>query len=102
MVHVLADEKRLASFLPRLTELAEQRRVLIVIDNIESLLTEGGQWRDDRWGKVVAALSGHKGRGRLILTSRRVPATGTGGLGWRRWTRCRRMRRCCSPGSCRT
>ncbi|HEX3963297.1 MAG TPA: CHAT domain-containing protein [Trebonia sp.] len=81
MVHVLADERRLASFLPRLTELAEQRRVLIVVDNIESLLTEGGQWRDDRWGKVIAALSGHKGRGRLILTSRRIPASGTGGLG---------------------
>jgi hypothetical protein len=80
MVHVLADEEQLTAFLPRLTELAEQRRVLIVIDNIESLLTEGGRWRDARWGKVIAALSGHKGRGRLILTSRRLPASGTGGL----------------------
>ena len=41
---------RWPSSLPRLTELAERRRVLIVIDNAESLLTESGQWRDDRWG----------------------------------------------------
>ena len=78
MAHLLADEDRLAAFLPRLTELAERRRVLIVVDNIESLLTEGGQWRDDRWGKVVGALCAHRGLGRVILTSRRVPS-GAGG-----------------------
>jgi tetratricopeptide (TPR) repeat protein len=80
MIDVLADDAKLVAFTPTLTELVERRRVLIVIDNVESLLTEGGQWRDDRWGKVIAALSGHKGRGRLILTSRRLPASGTGGL----------------------
>ena len=47
MAHLLVDEDKLAGFLPRLTELAEQKRVLIVIDNIESRLTEGGQWLDD-------------------------------------------------------
>ena len=33
----------------------EQHRLLIVIDNAESLLTDGGQWRDDRWGKLWGA-----------------------------------------------
>jgi hypothetical protein len=80
MIGVLADDAKLAAFTPTLTELVERRRVLIVIDNVESLLTEGGRWRDDRWEKVIAALSGHKGRGRLILTSRRLPASGLGGL----------------------
>ncbi len=79
MVHVLADEEKLTAFLPRLTELAEQRRALIVIDNAESLLTEDGGWRDDRWGQVTGALCAHRGLGRLVVTSRRVPAE-AGGL----------------------
>ena len=74
MVHVLADEVRLAGFLPRLTELAERRRVLIVIDNVESLLTSGEQWRDARWGQVVGALCAHRGLGRVVFTTRRRPA----------------------------
>jgi hypothetical protein len=79
MAHLLADKDKLTAFLPRLTELAERRRVLIVIDNLESLLTESGQWRDDRWGKVVTALCAHRGLGRLIVTSRRMPS-GAGGV----------------------
>ena len=59
MTDVLADEGRLAAFLPRLTELLRQRRVLIVVDNAESLLTGGGEWRDRRWGQVIGALCGH-------------------------------------------
>jgi tetratricopeptide (TPR) repeat protein len=74
MVHVLADEASLAGFVPRLTELVQRRRVLIAIDNIESLLSDGGEWRDDRWGSVVGALCGHRGLGRVVLTSRRRPA----------------------------
>jgi hypothetical protein len=80
MAHLLADEGKLTAFLPRLTELVERRRVLIVIDNLESLLTDGGRWRDDRWGKVVGALCAHQGLGRVVFTSRRVPATVPGGL----------------------
>jgi tetratricopeptide (TPR) repeat protein len=73
MVHVLGDAERLAAFLPELTELCEQRRVLIVIDNIESLLTQRGQWRDIQWGQVIGAMCAHAGLGRLVLTSRRMP-----------------------------
>ena len=78
MVHLLADTAGLAAFLPKLTELVELRRVLIVIDNIESLLSPGGQWRDVRWGQVTGALSAHAGRGRVVLTSRRLPVSATG------------------------
>jgi hypothetical protein len=80
MVHVLADDAKLSAFAPSLTELVERRRVLIVIDNIESLLSEGGQWRDERWGTVVTALNAHRGLGRMVLTSRRLPA-GVPGIG---------------------
>jgi tetratricopeptide (TPR) repeat protein len=78
MIHVLADQDKLTAFLPRLTELMEQRRALILIDNMESLLTDGGEWRDARWGKVIGALCAHAGRGRVVLTSRRLPASATG------------------------
>jgi tetratricopeptide (TPR) repeat protein len=77
MADVLAGPGKLAGFLPLLTELMEQRRVLIVIDNAESLLASGGHWRD-RWGQLVSALTAHTGLGRVILTSRRVPAGVTG------------------------
>ena len=78
MAHVLVDENQLAAFLPRLTELMEQNRLLLVIDNAESLLTTGGRWHDEQWGAVTGALTAHAGPGRLILTSRRPPAGLTG------------------------
>lgn len=78
MVHLVSDAEKLAGFLPRLTELMEHSRVLLVIDNGESLLTDGGQWRDERWGQVVGALTAHRGLGRVIVTSRRVPPGGPG------------------------
>jgi hypothetical protein len=78
MLDALVTEARLTAFLPTLTELVKQRRILIVIGNAESLLTESGQWRDSRWGQVICALTAHNGLGRVILTSRRVPAGLTG------------------------
>jgi tetratricopeptide (TPR) repeat protein len=73
MVHLVSDTEKLIGFLPRLTELMERNRLLLVIDNGESLLTGGGEWRDGRWGKVIGALNAHRGLGRVIVTSRRVP-----------------------------
>jgi tetratricopeptide (TPR) repeat protein len=78
LAHLLTSADSLAGFLPRLTTLMEQSRLLIVIDNAESLIFAGGEWRDDRWGSVIGALTVHQGLGRLILTSRRVPAGLTG------------------------
>ncbi|HLJ99466.1 MAG TPA: CHAT domain-containing protein, partial [Streptosporangiaceae bacterium] len=78
MIHLISTADKLAGFLPRLTELMERSRILLVIDNAESLLTGGGQWRDDRWGKVIGALTAHRGLGRVIVTSRCVPAETSG------------------------
>ena len=80
IAHVLVSAKMLAAFLPRLTELLERRRLLIVIDNLESLMDDNGAWRDERWGLVVDALCRHAGLGRVILTSRHLPASGVGRL----------------------
>jgi len=73
LVHLLNDQEGLGAFWPVLTELCERRRVMFVIDNAESLLTERGQWRDPRWSEAVAALSRHSGLSRLVLTSRVRP-----------------------------
>src|SRR6266487_4688122 len=73
LAHLVDDQAALAGFLPTLTELLERPRVLIVLDNLESLLTQRGGWRDERWGLVVDALVGHDGLSRVILTSRRRP-----------------------------
>jgi hypothetical protein len=75
MAHMLASQDRLSAVLPLLTEMMERSRLLIVIDNAESLLTDGGEWRDDRWGQVTGALTAHAGLGRVVLTTRRKPAS---------------------------
>ena len=49
MVHVIDRIDTLKGWLPKLTELLEHNAVLIVLDNLESLLSETGQWRDERW-----------------------------------------------------
>ena len=71
--HLIDNQPALEGFLPTLTEFLERSRVLIVLDNLESLLTERGDWRDDRWGLVIDALVGHDGLSRVILTSQRRP-----------------------------
>jgi hypothetical protein len=53
----------------------EENGVLLVLDNLETLLTPDGTWRDDRWAKLVTALTDHDGESRVILTSRTPPAT---------------------------
>ncbi len=75
LTHLLDDTHALRGFLPALTQFAERSRVLVVIDNIESLLDPGtGDWRDARWGLLIDALTSHAGLSRVVLTSRRRPA----------------------------
>jgi tetratricopeptide (TPR) repeat protein len=74
LVHLVNDTAALRDALPGLTEVLEQNRVLIVLDNVESLLTGDSAWRDDRWGLLVDAITAHRGLSRLVLTSRRRPA----------------------------
>jgi len=51
----------------------EKRSILIVLDNLESLLTADGGWRDSHWKRIVSAMLNHDGYSRLIITSRRKP-----------------------------
>src|SRR3954453_15250635 len=71
--HLVDNPERLRAILPQLTQVFEDNRILLVLDNTESLLTEGGQWRDERWGWVLAALTNHSGLSRTVVTSRRLP-----------------------------
>lgn len=61
--------------LPRLRALLQQHSILLVLDNLETLLTAGGDWRDPLWGDLVAALLAHEGPSRVVFTSRRPPAS---------------------------
>ena len=70
IVHLLGDPGKFGG---RLRQLLRDHRALIVIDNIESLVSEEGQWRDARWGTIVSALCGHGGIGRVVMTSRVLP-----------------------------
>ena len=71
----LDDPQRFRQFtLPRLSALLKQNSLLLVLDNLETLLTDSDHWRDPLWGEVVAALLAHDGPSRVVLTSRRVPA----------------------------
>ena len=61
--------------LPRLRGLMQDYAILLVLDNLEGLLTSGGDWRDARWGELLHTLLEHDGDSRLVLTSRRLPTT---------------------------
>ena len=64
----------LNAFLPRLRKVWDDSGVLLVLDNLETLLTPEGAWRDPRWSSLIQALTGHGGESRLIVTSRILPA----------------------------
>ncbi len=60
--------------LPRLRVLLEQNALLLVLDNLETLLTDSDQWRIPLWGEALQTLLAQRGLSRVVLTSRRVPA----------------------------
>lgn len=71
----LADPQHFRGYiLPRLRALLQQHALLLVLDNLETLLTDTNQWRDPLWAEVIAALLAHEGHSRVVLTSRRPPA----------------------------
>jgi hypothetical protein len=80
LVHLVPDAGAFRQFLPTLTEILEQNRILVVLDNIESLLTQNGDWRDERWRWLIDAMTGHRGLSRLVLSSRLLPAVPDGML----------------------
>ena len=73
MVHLVERAEEFAAWLPRLTERLKERSTLLVLDNLESLLTPEGKWRDARWGQLVGALLAHRGFSRTVFTSRVRP-----------------------------
>jgi hypothetical protein len=75
MVHVVDRTADLEKWLPLLTEMLERTAVLIVIDNVESLLSASGAWRDERWKLVLDALVRPGGLSRVVMTSRIRPAS---------------------------
>ncbi|MFN2497202.1 MAG: AAA family ATPase, partial [Pseudonocardiaceae bacterium] len=74
MVDKVATPERLENSLPALTAALTDARLLLVLDNLDNLLTPEGQWRDLRWARLIGALTGHEGPSRVILTSSIVPA----------------------------
>jgi hypothetical protein len=74
MLDEIATLERLRNFLPTLTAVLADASVLLVLDNLETLLTPLGQWRDPRWLSLIGALTSHQGSSRVILTSRVAPA----------------------------
>ncbi|MDQ2788831.1 MAG: ATP-binding protein [Actinomycetota bacterium] len=74
MVDKIATLAQLENFLPRLRTLLQNTGLLLVLDNLETLLTPDGQWRDPRWAPLMDALTSHDGESRVILTSRINPA----------------------------
>ena len=84
-LHVDEPERFKGFVLPRLRGLLEQHALLLVLDNLEHLLSASGAWRDPLWGALMETLIGQRGRSRTILTSRRLPdgldgATGSDAL----------------------
>jgi hypothetical protein len=75
MVDKVGTADGLRRFLPRLAALLRDNGLLVVLDNLETLLTPDGGWRDPRWADLVATLVGHGGESRVVLTSR-TPPTG--------------------------
>jgi hypothetical protein len=73
LLHLLDDPAGFSAALTTLTESFATARLLVVLDNAESMLTDDGDWRDIRWRQLVAALTTRAGLGRLVLTSRQQP-----------------------------
>ncbi|GAB2589633.1 CHAT domain-containing protein [Microlunatus antarcticus] len=73
LIDVLTTGTELSRRLTLLTEFLAQNRVLVLIDNIESLLTADASWRDARWSQLISALTSHAGLSRVVFTTRRVP-----------------------------
>jgi tetratricopeptide (TPR) repeat protein len=81
MASNIANQDAFDAFLPRLRQVMRTSGLLLVLDNLETLLTPDGSWRDPRWGPLLGALTGHGGESRVIMTSRIPPAkTGPGML----------------------
>jgi hypothetical protein len=67
--------RRWNTYARRLRENMRASNVLVVIDNLEELLSPGGSWHDSRWEAIFDALAWHGGGSRLVAASRFAPAS---------------------------
>ncbi|MEO3817930.1 CHAT domain-containing protein [Plantactinospora sp. B24E8] len=74
MMSAVGSDTELRRYLPRLRTLLRDNALLLVLDNLETLLSEARTWRDPNWAPLVETLLGHGGLSRVVLTSRVVPA----------------------------
>ncbi|HEX9356541.1 MAG TPA: CHAT domain-containing protein, partial [Streptosporangiaceae bacterium] len=74
LAYHIDDVAALRKALPMLITALEQSRILIVLDNAESLLANDRSWRNERLSLLIAAITGHRGLSRLVLTSQHRPA----------------------------
>ncbi|WP_196255753.1 CHAT domain-containing protein [Micromonospora sp. WMMD558] len=74
MMQAVGSEAELRRFLPRLRAVLRDNALLLVLDNIETLLSDARTWRDPLWEPLIETLLGHGGLSRVVLTSRVVPA----------------------------
>jgi hypothetical protein len=74
LIHAMVGpDDKFDAYLPRLRAFLERHSTLLVLDNLETLLRDDGQWREPRWGKLIGALLSHRGESRTVLTSRICP-----------------------------
>ncbi|MEV4026505.1 CHAT domain-containing protein [Actinosynnema sp. NPDC050801] len=74
VLDAVGSEAELRRFLPRLAAVLREEAVLLVLDNVGTLLSDDATWRDPLWGLLIDGLLGHGGLSRVVLTSRVVPA----------------------------
>ncbi|HZM83405.1 MAG TPA: CHAT domain-containing protein [Candidatus Limnocylindrales bacterium] len=60
-------------YLERLRWLLDTTAILVVLDNVETMLDEEGAWSDPRIGAIVQVFAFSTGRSRVVLTSRIMP-----------------------------
>ena len=84
IAHLAADLEALRTYMPTLQRLFANRRILVVIDNLEALLTEQGTWRDERWRVLLTTLCGPSrsatAMSRMVLATSQLPAEPLSGL----------------------
>ncbi|MER5883294.1 CHAT domain-containing protein [Streptomyces sp. NPDC001941] len=75
LLRLLDDDGPYEPFLAAVVHALEQRALLIVVDRADGLLTRTGTWHDERWARLLSALStrGPAGTSRVVLTARTRP-----------------------------
>ena len=75
LIDAIDDSEDFKGAADQLAAYLEQHDVLVVLDNLEVLLTPAGEWRDGRWDMLISAFSSHTGASRAVLTTRELPGT---------------------------